>query len=96
MKAHKQMLEEWKRDPNFRAEYAALGDEFAIFDELLRARTSAGLTQDEVAKRMGTKPPAVARLEALSHRRGSSPSLATLRKYAAAVGCKLNIRLVPR
>src|SRR5262249_40042267 len=55
----------------------------------------AGLTQMEVAERMGTKTPAVARLEAGGGRQHHAPSLATLRKYAAAVGCRLEVKLVP-
>lgn len=96
MKTHDEMIADWQRDPAFRAEYDALEDEFALFDELLRAREMAGLTQAEVAARMGTQAPAVARLEAGGGRGGHSPSLATLRKYASAVGCHLEIRMVPK
>jgi transcriptional regulator with XRE-family HTH domain len=53
------------------------------------------LTQMEVAERMGTKTPAVARLEAGGGRQHHAPSLATLRKYAAAVGCRLEVKLLP-
>ena len=45
---------------------------------------------------MGTQTPAVARLEAGGGSRRHSPSVATLRKYAQAVGCRLEIRLRPR
>ena len=81
-------------DPEVRAEYDALKPEFALFDELLRARKRAGLTQAEVAERMDTKPPAVARLESGGGSARHSPSVATLRRYAKAVGCHLEIRLV--
>jgi transcriptional regulator with XRE-family HTH domain len=54
------------------------------------------LTQEEVALRMGTKAPAVARIESGGGKNKHSPSVATLRKYADAVGCKLEIRLVPK
>ena len=77
-----------------RAEYNALRDEFALFDELLRARRRAGLTQAEVARRMGTKTPAIARLER-SDRKRPSPTVHTLERYAQAVGCTLEIRLRP-
>lgn len=96
MKTHDEMIADWQRDPAFRTEYEALEDEFALFDELLRAREQAGLTQAEVAARMGTQAPAVARLEAGGGRAGHSPSLTTLRKYARAVGCQLEIRMVPK
>jgi len=68
--------------------------EFALFDELLKARKEAGLTQAEVALRMGTKTSAVARLEAGGGNNKHSPSIATLQKYAEAVGCHLEIRFV--
>jgi transcriptional regulator with XRE-family HTH domain len=84
------------RPPAVKAEYDAQAEEFALLDELLKARRQAGLTQAEVAARMGTKTPAVARLEAGGGSRGHSPSVATLRKYAQAVGCRLEIRLRPR
>jgi transcriptional regulator with XRE-family HTH domain len=93
---HNEMVAEWKKDPEFRRHYDALDEEFALFDELLKARKTAGLTQEQVAERMGTKAPAVARLEAGGGSRGHSPSIATLRKYALAVGCRLEVRLVSR
>jgi len=89
------MLREWKKDPGFCEEYEALEEEFALFDALLQARQAAGLTQAEVARRMGTRTPAIARLEAGGGQKRHSPSVATLRKYAAAVGCRLEVRLIP-
>lgn len=96
MKTHNDMVVAWQEDPEFRKAYNALDEEFGLFDELLKARNRAGLTQAEVAERMGTKTPAVARLEASGGRKKHSPSLATLRKYAEAVGCHLEIKLIPR
>ena len=81
-------------DPEVRAEYEALEPEFALFDELLRARKRAGLTQAEITECMDTKAPAVARLESGGGSARHSPSVATLRRYAQAVGCNLEIRLV--
>ena len=96
MKTHDEMVSEWMKDPEFKAEYDALGESFTLFDELIRMRQQAGLTQEEVAKRMHTKTPAVARLEAGGGSKQHSPSVATLQKYAEAVGCHLEIKLVPR
>lgn len=94
-RAHRQMVEAWKKDPEFKAAYDELETEFALLRELLAARRRAGLTQAGVAAKMGTKPPAVTRLEtALSYNK-HSPTLATLKKYARAVGCKLEVHLVP-
>jgi predicted transcriptional regulator len=94
MKTHDEMVQEWEQDPEFVREYEALQADFALFDELLRARKEAGLTQADVARRMATQPSVVARLEAGGGRRRHSPSVATLRKYAEAVGCRLEIRMV--
>ena len=86
----------WSRDPEFRAAYAALEDEFAMLDELLRARFRVGLTQAEVAERMGIAQASVARLEASAGSRKHAPSVATLRRYADAVDCVLKLSLVPK
>lgn len=94
MKKHDEMVREWMQNPAFVHEYDSLEQEFALFDELLRARKEAGLTQSEVAKRMATQTSVVARLEAGGGRQKHSPSLATLQKYAEAVGCRLEIKMV--
>src|SRR5258707_14076467 len=95
MLTHKQMVKRMMKNPEVKEEYAAQSEEFALLDELLRARQRAGLTQAEVAKRMGTMTPAIARLEGGGGSKGHSPSVATLRKYAKAVGCSLEIKLRP-
>jgi transcriptional regulator with XRE-family HTH domain len=95
MLTHDQMVRKMLKNAKVRVEYAAQAEEFALLDELLSARRRAGLTQAEVAKRMGTMTPAVARLEGGGGRKGHSPSIATLRKYARAVGCSLEIKLRP-
>ena len=58
---------------------------------MLQARLRAGLTQDAVAERMGTTKSAVSRLESAGKH---VPSLATLTRYASAVGCELQVKLV--
>lgn len=94
-KTHHEMVDEWKQEPEFKAAYDELETEFTLLRELLLARQRAGLTQAQVAEKMGTKPPAVTRLEtALSDNR-HSPTIATLKRYAEAVGCKLEVHLVP-
>jgi transcriptional regulator with XRE-family HTH domain len=95
MRTHEQLVKKMLKNPAVRVEYDAQAEEFALLDELLRARQRAGLTQAEVAARMGTKTPAVARLEAGGGSQRHSPSVATLRKYAQAVGCRLEIKLQP-
>jgi len=78
--------------PDVKREYDRLAEEFEFLDEILRARAAAGLTQAEVAARIGTTQSAVARLESAVG--GHSPSIATLQRYAAALGYKLQVRLV--
>jgi len=80
----------WMKDPEFRRRYDELGPEFALARSLIEARLAAGLTQEELASRMGTSQPVVARLEG-----GHKPSLKTLERYAEATGAKLKIELVP-
>ncbi|WP_416350557.1 helix-turn-helix domain-containing protein [Polynucleobacter sp. AP-Sanab-80-C2] len=93
--SHKQMVSKMLKDPAIKAEVAKLNrEEFAILDEILAARKKAGLSQAEIAKRMGTQAPAIARLESSLASGKHSPSLNTLRKYAAALGKRIELHLV--
>jgi transcriptional regulator with XRE-family HTH domain len=92
MLTHKELKSRALARADVKAEYAKLDEEFTLLDEFLRARASAGITQAEVADRIGTTQSAVARLE--SGKGKHSPSLATLQKYAHALGCRLELRLV--
>jgi transcriptional regulator with XRE-family HTH domain len=78
--------------PEVKREYDGIAEEFEFLDEILKARTSAGLTQADVAARIGTTQSAVARLESADSKH--SPSIATLQRYASALGYKLQVRLV--
>ena len=91
MISHAELKKKALSKPGVKTAYDALADEYMLARELLHAREVAGLTQVEVANRMHTKPPAIARLEGGGKH---SPSIETLRKYAKAVGCKLEVRLV--
>ncbi len=82
------------RQPGVKAAYVALEDEFRFLDEILKARVATGLTQSEVAARVGTTQSAIARLE--SGGRRHSPSIATLQRYARALGYRVELRLVKR
>ena len=86
----------WSRDPAFTEAYLALEDEFVALAELLQARRSAGLTQAQVAERMGVAQATVGRLESSAGSRKHAPSLSSLRRYADALDCDLRIALVPR
>ncbi len=84
-----ELRKKWRQDPKFIEEYEAIEPEFELARELIMARTKAGLSQQEVAKKMGTSQPAVARLES-----GHKPSLKSLERYAKVVGMKVDIHLV--
>lgn len=89
---HDAFLAKALRRKGFGEAYGELDDEYSLVRELLSARVQAGLTQEEVAASMGTTKSAVSRLEGAGKH---SPSVSTLKKYAKAVGCGVEIRLVP-
>jgi len=89
---HEAFLAKARARKGFAESYNALELEYYVAGQLLKARARAGLTQDVVAERMGTTKSAVSRLEAAGKH---TPSLATLRRYARAVGCNLQVKLVP-
>ncbi|NTW82591.1 MAG: helix-turn-helix transcriptional regulator [Chlorobiaceae bacterium] len=90
---HEEFLREAKKDEEFRKEYEALAPAYALIRELLLARQHSGLTQESIAQKIGTTKSAISRLESGGKH---IPSITTLRKYAEAVGCELEIKLVPK
>jgi DNA-binding XRE family transcriptional regulator len=90
---HNTFLAKARARKGFTAVYDALELEYQVADQMLTARSRAGLTQDAVAERMGTTKSAVSRLESAGKH---APSLATLKRYASAVGCELQVKLVPQ
>ena len=94
MRTHDQLVKKLMQRPGVRAEVEKLErEESALLDALLKARQAAGLTQAQVAQRMGTQAPAVARLERSLATGKHSPSVSTLRKYAKACGKRLVLRV---
>ena len=82
-----ELFREWRQDPAHVAAYDALEEEFALAEALIRARAAADMTQEDVAKAMGTTQAAIARLESGRSR----PSTRTLRRFAEATGTQLRI-----
>lgn len=82
-----EMLAENLKDPGFAAAYVEADAEYSVIEAMIQARAEAGLTQEALAERMGTTQSAIARLE--SGR--VSPSVDTLRRYAAGVGKRLRV-----
>jgi ribosome-binding protein aMBF1 (putative translation factor) len=81
----------WMKDSKYRREYGALAEEFSLVTALIDARTRAGLTQEQVARRMKTTQAVIGRLEG----GGSKPSTRTLERYADATGSRLRITFEP-
>jgi len=92
---HKQLVTKMLRKPSVKAAVDELNQtEYVILDQILAARKEAGLTQAQVAARMGTQTPAVARLESALATGKHSPSLSTLKRYARALGKRVEVRFV--
>lgn len=93
MMTHRELKAKALSNQKVRKIYEQPDPEMEMLDVFLKARKISGLTQDEIARRMKTSRPVVARIEAggVKH----SPSLNTLQKYATAVGCRLKIDLIP-
>jgi len=89
---HEAFLKRALKRKEFRKAYEGLNEEYTLAREMLGARSRFGLTQEAVAELMGTTKSAVSRLESAGKH---VPSLTTLKKYAQAVGCRLEIKLVP-
>ena len=90
---HDAFLKKARKRRGFQVAYQALAVEYAVANEMLAARTRAGLTQEAVASRMGTTKSAVSRLESAGKH---APSITSLKKYAEAVGCDIQIKFVPQ
>jgi ribosome-binding protein aMBF1 (putative translation factor) len=85
-----EVSKKWFKSKKFRDAYNALEDEYALAGALIEARIKAGISQKELARRMKTTQPAIARME--SGRQ--LPSSATLLRLAEATGTKLRISFV--
>ena len=90
----KKAISKAKLRPGFTQAWDALEEEYAALEALLGARKMAGLTQEELADRMGTTKSAISRLESSLRNEKHSPSFATLKKYANACGKKLVVQFI--
>ena len=86
------MHKKWMKEPKYRKAYQALEEEFVLASAVIDARNRDGLTQQELARKMGTTQPVVARLES----GGTRPSMRTLERLAKATGSRLLISFQPR
>ncbi len=94
MSTHDEVIKKLMSRPGVVAEVERIErEESELLDALLKARHDAGLTQAELASRMGTQAPAIARLERALATGRHSPSVATLRKYVKACGKDLRLQV---
>lgn len=84
-------LAERMKDPAFKAEYDALEPEFSIIQAMINARKASGLTQQQLAEKIGIAQADISKLENGS----ANPSLRTLRRLAAGMGMQLKLEFVP-
>src|SRR3989304_7625939 len=89
----KQHTREKMKDPDFRMAWKSLDTEFELINSMLKARGKAGLSQKELAERIGTKQPALSRLESGGFEKAH---LETLKKIADALDAQLNVKLQPK
>jgi transcriptional regulator with XRE-family HTH domain len=94
MLTHKQLRAKALANPEVKAEFERVSAEFAVLDEFLKIRAAKGLTQNQIAEKIGTTQSVIARLE--SGKGKHSPSITTLSRYAEALDCQLEIRLVQK
>ncbi|HVY35494.1 MAG TPA: helix-turn-helix transcriptional regulator [Caulobacteraceae bacterium] len=87
-------LEKAMQRPGFKEAWDAGADEYAALRTLLEARRQSGLTQEEIATRMGTSKSAVSRLESSLRDPKHSPTFETIRRYAKACGKRVELQLV--
>jgi transcriptional regulator with XRE-family HTH domain len=87
----RKLHEEWIKDPQYREEYEVLENEFSLAAALIKARTDAGLTQEELARRMDTTQSVIARMESGRVK----PSSRTLQRFARATGMRMKITFIP-
>lgn len=83
------VLNEALKNPEWKKAYDALEVEFSIIEQVIRKRLEKGLTQKQLADKIGTKQSAIARLEGGT----TNPSVAFLEKVSKALGSKLQISI---
>lgn len=88
-KTYKQLKKELLQDKKIRYTYEKLGPEFAVIEMIIKKRMEKGLSQKELARKIGTKQSAISRLESGAY----NPSLSLLQKVGEALGAKLKISL---
>lgn len=85
---HKKLL----ANPKVKKAYDDLQPEFAIAESIIEARIKRNISQEELARKMGTGQAVISRLEGAN----ASPSLSLIKRLASALGLKVELRFTPR
>ncbi len=89
MKSYQQIKQKLLKRKDVRGAYDALGPEFALIEMIIERRLKRGLTQAQLAQKIGTKQTAIARLESGAY----NPTVKFLNKVAKALGAKLSFSI---
>jgi len=89
MKSYSSLKKKWLKDSELKKEYEKLGPEFALVEMIIEKRMAKGLTQAQLAKKIGTKQSAIARLESGSY----NPSINFLQKVAHGLNARLEVSI---
>lgn len=81
-------------NPDVQAAYEAMAPTFEVKRRMIALRKQAGLTQEQMADRLGTKKSNISRLESLGH--SGSPRLATIEEYARVLGYNIKVAFEPQ
>ncbi len=82
----------WLKDPVYKKAYEGTEPEYQLARSLISARLKRKMTQEELAKKIGTKQPVISRIEAMSQK----PSLSLLERIAEALNARVEIRILPK
>lgn len=89
---HKELHKEWMKDSVYSLEYNKLEPEFALASAMIGARIKKKMSQEELAKRVGTGQAVISRLEGMN----AKPSISLIQRVADALGLKFELKFTPR
>lgn len=89
---HEELHKKWMKDPAYRLEYEKLEPEFALASAMIEARIKKKMSQEELAKRVGTGQAVISRLEGMN----AKPSISLIQRVADALGLKFELKFTPR
>ncbi len=91
---HEELKAKALSNPEVQAEYELLEAEFSLLKQMLSARENSGLSQEQIAERMGIKTSTLRQIESALVSGEKLPSLAKLSQYAQAIDCHIEVKLV--